>query len=203
MRSRCCSGGCTAAVPARGKPHLLHRLAVELEDHRRRREPEALVDRPLDVVAVGVPEVAHVRRQVVHVEAAVGDVLLELPRVGRAAAELAAVRAAIAGQRADAGPPLVIDDVVGIAAGKLRASRPPSPCPAARDARRDRSARPGTAAHRGRASRPAGGWHRPARPAPRSAGPAARCNPSAPDRSCRAAPGRHRRPSRRHRRPNR
>ena len=85
MRARCGSGGCTAAVPARGQPHLLHRLAVELEDHRRRREPEALVERPLDVVAVDVPVVAHVLGQVMDVEAAVGDVLLELARVGLAA----------------------------------------------------------------------------------------------------------------------
>ena len=91
MRARCASGGTTAGVAARGKPHLLHRLAVELEDHRRRREPHALVERPLDVVLVDVAEVAHVLGQVVDVEAAVGDVLLELARVDVAAAEVAAV----------------------------------------------------------------------------------------------------------------
>ena len=91
------------AVPVGGQPHLLHRLAVELEDHRRRREPHALVERPLDVVPVDVAVVAHVLRQVVQMEAAVGDVLLELARIDVAPPEVAAVLAAMAGERADAG----------------------------------------------------------------------------------------------------
>src|SRR5207244_9300847 len=107
-------------MPAGGKTHLLHRLAVELEDHRRRRQPHALVEGPLDVVLVDMAIVAHVLGQVVDVEAAVGDVLLELARVDLATAEVAAGLAAVAGERADAGPALVVDDVVGIAAGEFR-----------------------------------------------------------------------------------
>src|SRR5262245_12211485 len=54
-----------------------------------------------------------------NVKTAVGDVLLELARIGRAASEVAAVQTAIARQRAEAGPPFVVDDIVRITAGKL------------------------------------------------------------------------------------
>src|SRR3546814_16266021 len=59
-------------------------------------------------------------RQLVLPEAAVLDVALELVRVDRPAPVLIPLLAAPAGQRADAGRTLVVDDVVGIAAGAFR-----------------------------------------------------------------------------------
>ena len=54
------------------------------------------------------------------VEAARLDVLLELPGIGRAAPIARAIRAAIAGERSNSRQPLVVDDVIGIAAGIAR-----------------------------------------------------------------------------------
>ena len=63
-----------------------------------------------------------------------------------------AVLAAPAGERPDAGLRSCMDDVVGVAAGIARPAVRRRRRPAGRAGRRDRSARPGTAARRGRAS---------------------------------------------------
>ena len=100
----------------RGQAKLLQRLEIELERHRRRRGDEARRRRPIEIGLVGVLVVALFGRELVLVEAAFRDIGVELLRIGRAAAVRAAVGAAEARQRADAGRALVVDDVVRVAA---------------------------------------------------------------------------------------
>ena len=107
-------------MAARREPEFLQRLEIELERDRRGGGDEADVLRPIEIGLVGVLVVALLRREVVLVEAAAGDVGVELLRIGRAAAVALAVRAAEAGERADARAALVVDDVVRIAAGIAR-----------------------------------------------------------------------------------
>src|SRR5262249_41915836 len=99
-------------MAARRGPHLLHALAIDLEGYRCRREAHALAERPFDVVAVSVPVIAHVLGEMVHVEAAFGDILLELAWVDVAATEVTSVLAAMARERADAGPALMVDEII-------------------------------------------------------------------------------------------
>ena len=108
------------AVAARRQPEFLQRLEIKLERDRRGCADEADVLGPVEIGLVGVLVVALLRREMMLVEAAVGDVGVELLRVGRAVAVALAVRAAKAGERADARAALVIDDVVRIAAGIAR-----------------------------------------------------------------------------------
>src|SRR5690606_39129911 len=100
-------------MAAGGKPKLLQRLQVELENDRVGRADEAHLLRPLEIRLVGVLVEALLGRQMMVIEAAVGDVLLELLRVRRALAVALAVGAAEAGQRADARRTLVVRDVIG------------------------------------------------------------------------------------------
>jgi anti-sigma factor RsiW len=67
------------------------------------------------VGVMGVLEVAHVGRQLVPMHATLGDVPFKLARVGLAAAPGAAILAAVPCQWTNAGPTLVIDDIIGIA----------------------------------------------------------------------------------------
>ena len=84
--------------------------------------------------------------------AAVLDVARELVRIRRADARRVAVRAAPAGEQADARRAFVLDDVIARSRADISACRRRRRGPAVRAARRDRAARPGTAARRDRAS---------------------------------------------------
>ncbi len=113
MRSRWVVGRGDLAVAVGSKAELLEALDIELEDDPVRCADEADFGGPVEVALVGVLHVALVGRQFVGIEAAVLDVFFKLVRVWRALAELVAVLAAEAGQRADAGAAaLVVDDVV-------------------------------------------------------------------------------------------
>src|SRR3982751_4757393 len=101
-------------MSARGLAEFLQRLEIKLKDHGRCRANEARILGPFEIGLVGVLVVALLGREVVLVEAALGDVGIELLRVGRAAAEALAIRAAKSCQRSDARAALVIDDIVRI-----------------------------------------------------------------------------------------
>src|SRR5438105_10911415 len=76
-------------------------------------------DRPVEVIGIGIAEKLGVAVNLGAPMAAILDIALELVRVGLALARLIAV-AAKARQHADAGPALVIDDVILEPARKLR-----------------------------------------------------------------------------------
>ena len=107
-------------VATGSEPELLHHLGIEVEGDwvGIRIEAEAL--RPLEVILVGHAVVTNVFRQLVLPVAAILDVLLKLLRIDLALAGLGAVGPAETRERADAGPALVIDNIVGIAAGEFR-----------------------------------------------------------------------------------
>ena len=159
-------GGVTAPWPCAASRNFCRRLQIELEHHRLGFADEADLLRPVEIGLIGVLVVALLRRELMVMEAAGLDVGLELLRIGRAAPVACAVRAAKAGQRADAGHALVVDDVVGIAAGIARRAVVGDEARQLRAARRCRSARSGSRARRGPAAPPAGGSRRPGRPAP-------------------------------------
>ena len=173
------------AVALRRQTEALQGLDIELEHDRLRRADQPHRGRGFEIGLVGVLVEELLRRQFVFPEAAVGDVAVELFRVGRAPAlrrrprraSRRAARCRGCARAARCNPCSRRDS----AARRRRRQRP-----AVRAARRARSARPGTAARRGRAGGPAGGSNRPDRRRRRSDGRAARCSPSARDTSCRA-----------------
>ena len=89
MRSRCSAGGTHRPVSLGGEAELLQRLDIELQHDRLRRVDQPHRDRGFEIGLVGVLVVELVRRQLVLPEAAIGDVALELMRVGCAAAAAA------------------------------------------------------------------------------------------------------------------
>src|SRR5206468_766211 len=91
------------AVAACRQPELLQWLQIKLEHDRRSGPDEAQILGPFEVGLVGVLVVALLGREMMLVEAAVGDILLKLLRVRRAAAVALAIGAAETGERADAG----------------------------------------------------------------------------------------------------
>ena len=76
--------------------------------------------RPFEIVAVGVAIIFHVTGQLIEPVAAILDIALELPGIGRTAAMKHPLLTAPAGERTNAGRPFVIDEIVGIAAGIAR-----------------------------------------------------------------------------------
>ena len=194
MRARCSRGGCGPRCPLRRQPEFLQHLAVELEGDGRRTVDEAHPHRVVEIIPVGVLVVALAGGQLVLPEAAVLDVALQLIGVGRGRGRAGCRRrASRPGCRSRACARDARDNRCNLL-GTL-GSHLGRPCLASPAARPDRAARPGTAGRRDRARAPAGGSHRPGPPASRSAGPAARCSPSARGRWCPAGSGRHRRPS--------
>ena len=184
----------------RGGLEAGERLGIELEEVGRGRVVEAHAHRPGLVGDVPRLEEGGLLRDVGGPEAAVLDVAGDLAGVRGAAALGAAVGAAPAGERADAGAALVADHVVDVV-GVGRAAVGLRPCRGASAGRRGRAAPTGSRARpRGpgaRARPPASGSRRRRRRARRSGGRAARCSRGARGRWCRAAPGRRRRRSRR------
>ena len=188
MRCAVRLGRLDGAMPLRGEPELLQRFADRAGTRSARRRPtKPMRCGPVEIIAVGVLVVAHVLGQVMPVEAAVLDVALQLVRIGRAAARSSSPSSP---RQPASGPmpgrALVVDDVVGIAAGILRRAVRLRPSPAGQP-------RAEVDQHRLEAAHVAVGLdHRLAdrsRPAPsarRSAGRAARCSRGARDRSCRA-----------------
>ena len=110
-----------AVAPGR-EPKFLHRLAVELQDHRVCITVETKLGRKFQVVLVGMLEVEFVRLQLAPPVAAILDIFLKLLRIDGTLAFLRAILAAPAHEGADARRTLVIDDVVGIPAGELGAA---------------------------------------------------------------------------------
>ena len=102
-----------------GEAEALHLLQVKLADDRLVVDDEAHLDGIGQIVAVDVAEVLDPGRQFLAPEALVLDVAVQLIGVGFAIAGLVSVGAAPAGERSDAGAALMIDDVIGIAAGVL------------------------------------------------------------------------------------
>jgi hypothetical protein len=90
--------------------------ASELKDRRGRGRQKSHVDREVEIRAVRHLVIFLLRHQFVMPESPIGDVALQLIRVRRASAELVAVLAAPARERADAGRAFVAHHVVGIIA---------------------------------------------------------------------------------------
>ena len=107
-------------VSARGEPEFLQRLAVELDEDRLGAGQKAHLGRPFQIGGIPRLEVMRLLRHLAAPEALIFDVALQLPRIDRAGAAVAAIGAAPARQQADPGTALVIDDVVGIEAGIFR-----------------------------------------------------------------------------------
>ena len=105
------------SVALGGEAEGLHLLAVKLANDRGVIDDEAHLDGIGQIVAVDVAEVLDAGRQFLAPEALVLDVAVQLIGIGLAVAGLIAVGAAPAGERPDAGAALMIDDVIGIAAG--------------------------------------------------------------------------------------
>ena len=95
----------------------LQRLDIELQDDRLRRGDQPHRRRALEIGLVGVLEIELLGRQLVFPEAAIGDVAVELLRVGCALALRVALGAAPAGERPDARRALVQSDIILVAAG--------------------------------------------------------------------------------------
>ena len=83
------------------------------------RGQKAHLDGPFQIGRVPRLEVSRFLRNLAPPEALILDIALQLPRIDRAGAAVAAIGAAPARQQADAGTALVIDDVVGIETGKF------------------------------------------------------------------------------------
>ena len=104
----------------RRQAEFLQGLEIELEDDRVGPADETEGGRPFEIVAIGVAIIFHVVGQFVEPVAAILDIALELLRIGLAPAMEDAFLAAPAGERTDAGAALMIDHVIGIAAGIAR-----------------------------------------------------------------------------------
>ncbi len=115
-------GRLDGAVAARGEAELLQRLAIELQHDLLDLVDQAHALRGLEIALVGVLVVELVVGQVIAPEALVLDIAVELLRVHRPGPLLVAARTAPAGERADAGLALVVDEVVRIAARIARAA---------------------------------------------------------------------------------
>ena len=190
--------------PLAARRNFCSGLAVELQHDRLGLVDEAHPCRPLEIGAVRVLEVsAALRHAGAAPEALVGDIGVELLRVRRADAVLVAGLAAPAREHAEAGLALMVHQVVGIAAGiARRAVFFDQARQLEADAELDHHVLERADVAVGLDDRLAdriGG----AVGDRRSAGRAARCSPSARDRSCRAGRDRQRTPSRSHRRRSR
>ena len=108
------------AVSPCGQAEALHGLRIELQDDLVRRTDPAHRDRMVQIIAVGVFEEAHFGRQRLLPEAAGLDVAFQLFRIGLAGAFHGAVDAPPAGEAADTGDPLMVDQIVGVATGIAR-----------------------------------------------------------------------------------
>ena len=191
-------GGLAVALAEGGGLEAGEGLGVELEEEGLRAVDEAGGHGPVLVGGVPGLEVGGLLGDVAAPEAAVGDVAVELVRVGGAAALGGAV-AAPAGERPDAGAALVADHVVGVVARRWGCRRA-RPCRGGAGGGRGRAGPTGRGGRRGRARPPASGWRPGRRRARRSGGRGGSRRRGARGRWCRGGRGRRRRSSRRRRR---
>ena len=115
-------GRANGAMALARQLELLQRLRVDLHDDRGRAGDEAHLAGPVQVPLVRIAVIPVPIGEPVLPEAAVRDVALDLIGVRRAGPVLGPVLAAPARQRSQAGASLVVDDVVGIAAGVERSA---------------------------------------------------------------------------------
>ena len=103
-------------VSLRGEAEALQRLGIELHDDLVGGADKTDRGGVVQIILVGVLEIALFRRQLVLPETAILDIVPELVGIGRTGAVARPVLAAPAGQHADPRRALVIGDVIGIAA---------------------------------------------------------------------------------------